>query len=417
MNDRKLRQDGFGTGFLQIEVYGVNIADPIDDAFIEIIEVNNQSNLTVLHTDKTGRTQIVSILAPALINSMEPTSTRPFSTCDLRIEKEGYVDVYISGVQIFPESVANQAVFLTKTTPDMMPKLIDIQDPVLWGDFPAKIPEDPVKELTGFTGLVVLPEVIIPEYIVVHEGVPDDTTGTNHKVLFKDYIKNVASCEIYSNWPEQTLRANILAIISFALNRVYTEWYRSKGYNFTITNTTSHDQAFDFGRNIFNEISVVVDDLFNSFITKPDIQQPLLAQYCDGKESTCPNWLSQWGSKYLGDQGENALTILRKYYGQEVYLDQAAKVEGIPESFVNNLSVGSTGNEVRVLQEQLNQISTHYPLIEKVKETGAFDEQTKRSVEIFQEVFSLPVTGIVDRSTWYNVSRIFVAVTKMAEIT
>jgi len=231
------------------------------------------------------------------------------------------------------------------------------------------------------------------------------------------YIKNVACCEIYATWPEQTLRANIYAIISLTLNRVFTEWYRGQGYDFTITNSTQFDQAFTHGRNIFVEISKVVDDIFNTYITRPDIRQPLFAQYNDGKRSNNPGWLSQWGSKDLGDQGYAALDILKRYYGYNIYLTQAEKVTGVPTSYPGvALRLGSTGENVRVIQEQLNRISNNYPAIPKVKVDGVFGEGTEKAVKEFQKVFRLTQDGVVGKATWFRISHIYVAVTRMAEL-
>ena len=234
---------------------------------------------------------------------------------------------------------------------------------------------------------------------------------------FKDYIKNVACSEIYSTWPDATLRANVLAIISFVLNRVFTEWYRGKGYDFTITSSTAYDHAFVYGRNIYKSISIVVDEMFNTYITKFGIRQPLLAQYCDGKKVSCPNWMSQWGSKYLGDQGYNAINILRRYYGQDIYLEQARKVSGIPASYPGVvLQVGSRGKDVRTIQNQLLTISRNYPAIPKLKVDGIFGNMTRQAVQIFQQVFYLPASGLVDFPTWYKISNIYVAVAKLAEL-
>jgi len=231
------------------------------------------------------------------------------------------------------------------------------------------------------------------------------------------FTKNVASSEIYATWPDATIRSNVLAIISFTLNRVFTEWYRNKGYNFTITSSTAYDHAFFYGRNIFTNISQIVDEMFTTYITRPGIRQPLLAQYCDGRQSQCPNWMTQWGSKDLGDQGYTATQILRHYYGSEVYLSQAVKVAGIPSSFPNtNLQVGSRGNDVRKIQEQLNAIANNYPAIPKIRVDGVFGPQTDASVKKFQEVFRMPASGIVDFPTWYRISDIYVAVTRMAEL-
>ena len=233
---------------------------------------------------------------------------------------------------------------------------------------------------------------------------------------FKDYIKNVASCEIYPTWPVETLEANILAIISFTLNRVYTEWYRGKGYDFTITNSTAYDQAFVYGRNVFSEISEIVDYLFTTYITKPNIRQPLFTQYCNGKNVTCPGWLSQWGSKYLGDEGLDAVEILRRYYGSEIYLTSAEQVAGVPVSYPGYvLRDGVTGNYVRTIQEQLNAISDNYPAIPKLRVDGIYGPLTAGAVAKFQEIFDLPESSEVDFATWYQISNIYVAVERLAE--
>ena len=297
------------------------------------------------------------------------------------------------------------------------PETISIQDNTLWGDFPPKIYENEIKELPPGTGFVVLPEVVVPEFIVVHAGHPTNTSAPQYWVPFKEYIKNVASGEIYANWPEETLRANILAIMSFTLNRVFTEWYRNQGYNFTITSTTALDQSYSHGRNIFTEISNVVDSLFTTYITRPNIRQPLFAQYCDGRRVTCPNWLNQWGSKYLGDQGHDAVSILRNYYGSDIYLMNANKVAGVPSSYPGTaLQTGATGPNVRTIQEQLNAISNNFPAIPKIRVDGDFGEETRNAVMAFQRIFNMPQSGIVDFSTWYRISHIYVAVTGLAKL-
>lgn len=264
---------------------------------------------------------------------------------------------------------------------------------------------------------MVLPNPVVPEFIIVHDGRPNDTSAPNYWIPFADYIKNVASSEIYANWPQSTIKANVLAILSFTLNRVYTEWYRGQGYNFTITSSTAYDHAFSYGRNIFAEIATVVDDIFTSFVTRPGIRQPLLTQYCDGKSVVCPNWMTQWGSKSLGDQGYTAIDILKSFYGYDIYLMQAQKVQGVPSSYPGTaLQMGSLGEDVRVIQEQLNTISNNYPKINKVRVDGVFGEETRRAVVTFQEIFRLSADGIVGFSTWYTISHIYVAVTRMAEL-
>ena len=263
----------------------------------------------------------------------------------------------------------------------------------------------------------MLPQPVVPEYIVVHQGSPNDASAPNYKVDYKEYIKNVASCEIYSTWPETTIRANVFCIISFTLNRIYTEWYRGKGKNFDITSSTAYDHAFNYGRNIYDSISAIVDEIFSTYVRRIGNKQPLLTQYCDGKNVKCPEWLSQWGSKYLGDQGKLPYEILMYYYGNDIELVTAEKVEGSPQSYPGyDLTIGSTGEPVRTIQEQLNRIARNYPLIPKVAQDGVFGETTAEAVRTFQGIFSLPKTGVVDYATWYKISDVYVGVTRIAEL-
>ncbi len=407
-----------GRGRLQVTVFMQGIGDPAENATVRITHIGEEKVIEEIITDSSGQTPILNLAAPPVEFSLLPDQPyQPFSEYDVYVSMDGYDTVLVNGVQIFPNTIAYQDVQLVFNENESDEKvIISIQDPVLWGNFPPKIPEDAVKKLPESKGFVVLPKPVVPSIIVVHDGVPTNAAAKNYYVPFKDYIKNVASCEIYATWPEATIRANVLAIISLTLNRVYTEWYRSQGYSFTITNSTAFDQAFSYGRNIFEEISVVVDDVFTTFITKPGIRQPLFTQYCDGQNSTCPTWMSQWGSKDLGEQGYNSIDILKTYYGPEIFLMQAEKVEGVPSSFPGRvLQVGSTGQDVRTVQHQLNTISKNYPAIPKVKEDGVYGESTEAAVQKFQEVFQLPTSGMVDFATWYRLSFIYVAVTKIAE--
>lgn len=407
-----------GEGQLHISVFDNNESRPMSNADVKITPRGDTSIvLDELTTDDSGETDTVNLAAPNISLSQNPeTEERPYSEYDLIVTAPNRAQTIIEGVQILPNSIANQNVFLSTRAMTAQQNVVQIEDNTLWGVFPPKIPEDEVKELPAGEGFVVLPEVVIPEYIVVHTGQPENTSAPNYWVQFKDYIKNVASCEIYANWPEETLKANVLSIISFTLNRVYTEWYRNKGYNFTITNSTAFDQAFNYGRNIFDEISNVVDSIFNTYITRPGIRQPLFTQYCDGQRVTCPNWLSQWGSKYLGDQGYDAVSILRNYYGSDIYLMGAESVAGVPSSFPGTaLQTGSSGPAVRTIQEQLNAISNNYPAIPKSRVDGVFGEGTRDAVLAFQKIFKIPQSGIVDFATWYRISDIYVAVARLAE--
>jgi hypothetical protein len=281
------------------------------------------------------------------------------------------------------------------------------------GSYPPKIPEEPLEPKDSR----VLPKVIIPEYVVVHDGVPTNTGAANYTVPYTDYIKNVACCEIYSTWPKETIKANVLAINSITLNRIYTEWYPSKGYNFTITSSTQYDQKFVYGRTIFDPISKVVDEVFTQYIARNGTTYPFFAQYCDGKIVNRANWLSQWGSEELGRKGYTALQILNYYYGNQVHIENATQVEGLPSSFPGyNLEIGACGQDIQKLQNELNVIRGNYPAIPVINQPdGNYDTQTQNSVKAFQKAFGLAQTGIVDYATWYKISAIYVAVAKLMQ--
>ena len=398
-----------GRGLLQAAVYLAGIGRPAEGAAVRVFDPNTGRLLQEVRTDAEGQIPILTLDAPPPENAQQPDLPRPFNQYNLTVELAGYEQAAVTNVQIFPSATAVQRVFLTPLYADIL-----IPYPTLWGDFPPKIPESEVKKLPFPDNLAVLPQPVVPGLVVVHAGVPDDASAPNYTVPFKDYIKNVASSEIYSTWPAEALRANILAIQSFTLSRVFTEWYRNKGYDFTVTSSTAYDQAFTYGRNIFEVISDLVDELFTTYISRADILQPLFTQYCDGYRVQRDGWLSQWGSRDLGEQGYTALQILKNYYGYDILLKQAEKVEGIPLSFPGVLSVGSSGDAVRTIQMQLNAISKNYPLIPRVAEDGLYGEATAQAVKTFQQVFSLPVTGSVNFPTWYAISDVYTAVSNLA---
>ena len=382
---------------------------------------NNQSvtnKTTNLITDSSGITPTVDLEAPPLEYSQEPTNNLPYSLYDVIVEREGFNQVSIRGVQVFPESTALQQVNLEEQgNRASRAAIITILPNTLNGNFPAKIPEDPDKPLPPPTSGVVLPKPVVPEFITVHQGSPNDNSAPNYRVGYKEYIKNVASCEIYSTWPESTIRANIFCIISFTLNRIYTEWYRGKGKNFDITSSTAYDHAFNYGRNIYDSISAVVDEIFSTYIRRIGRKQPLLTQYCDGKNVTCPQWLSQWGSKSLGDQGYVPYDILTYYYGNDIELTTAEQVSGSPSSYPGyDLTIGASGEPVSQTQDFLNRIAQNYPLIPRVAVDGVYGQSTAEAVRVFQGIFNLPQTGVVDYATWYQISNIYVGVTRIAEL-
>ena len=257
---------------------------------------------------------------------------------------------------------------------------------------------------------------VIPESITVHLGAPD-APAENVTVSFVDYIKNVASSEIYPTWPENALRANIYAQISFALNRIYTEYYRSRGYGFDITNSTAVDQSFVYGRDIFDNIGEIVDEIFNDYIARQGFIEPLFALYCDGVRTTCAG-LSQWGSVDLAEQGYIPYDILRYYYGNNINIVKDAPIENISASFPGvPLRLGSAGNDVRTVQTRLNRISANYPAIPKISAAdGIFGTETENAVLEFQRIFSLTQDGIVGKATWYRIQSIYNAVKKLNEL-
>ena len=286
----------------------------------------------------------------------------------------------------------------------------------LFYEYPPKIEEAEIKPINE-NGEIVLSKVVVPEYIVVHDGPVNDSAAGNYYVRYKDYIKNVASSEIYATWPDDTIRANILAIMSFTLNRVYTEWYRNKGFDFTITSSTAFDHKWIPERNIFEPISVIVDELFADYLSRPNVRQPILTQYCDGRRVSCPNWLTQWGSKSLGEQGFSPIEILRYYYGDDMYINTAEQISGIPASWPGyDLKIGATGDKVRQLQEQLDAISSVYTAIPDISPDGIYGPATAEAVRKFQSIFGLPQTGVVDFATWYKISHIYVGITRIAEL-
>ena len=262
-----------------------------------------------------------------------------------------------------------------------------------------------------------MPTVIpfVPENITVHLAGPD-TPAANVTLPFADYVKNVASSEIYPTWEESALRANILAIVSYALNRVYTEFYRSRGYDFDITNNTAYDQAFVNGRGYFDNVSRIVDSLFNDYLRRPGFVEPLAAKFCNGTTVTCEG-LSQWGSQNLARQGFNSTQILRNYYGN-VEIVNDAPIRGITSSYPGTpLRRGSTGAYVVVVQTMLNRIGQNYPAIPKVGTVdGIFGSRTENAVRAFQQIFGLTADGIVGKATWYAMVRLYTAVTRLSEL-
>lgn len=404
-------------GKLKVSLVEGGTARPIPGATVEIARTGEPDRtLESLVTDSPGQTESIELEAPPLEYSMEPVEEQPYSEYNVKIQADGFEPLLVSGVQVFSGQLALQNQGLVGTGKGDY-EILAIGPHTLFGEYPPKIAESEIKDISA-TGKVVLSRVVIPEYVVVHDGAITDNTAADYYVLYKDYIKNVASCEIYSTWPTETLRANILAIMSFTLNRVYTEWYRNKSYDFTITSLTAYDQKWIHGKTVYESISQVVDSIFNCYLSRPDVTQPILAQYCDGRQVSCPNRMSQWGSKSLGDEGFSAEEILRYYYGNDIYINTAEMISGIPSSWPGTvLTIGSSGDKVRQMQAQLNTIAGDYPAMPVIKVDGIYGSATADAVETFQRIFNLPVTGQVDFATWYKISQIYVGVSKIAELT
>lgn len=294
-------------GEFQVSVRENAAFKPIENATVAIKKSGtNAETIETLTTDDSGQTMTIELETPPVDLSLDrDNEIKPYAEYTVEVTSEGYAPTIIENSQLLATQKALQGVEMTsEATAQALSRryrhyrqedVISILPHTLYKEYPPKIPEDPVKELPDEgSGFIVLDSVVVPEYVIVHDGDPFDSSAPNYYVQFKDYITNVASSEIYATWPDQSITANILAILSFTMNRVYTEWYRAKGMDFTITSSTAYDHKFIYGRNIFENLSRIVDTIFTNYITKPGIKQPLLTQYCDGKMVQCPGWMSLW---------------------------------------------------------------------------------------------------------------------------
>lgn len=392
-------------GYLLVNVYCDTIANPVEGAVVKVLKDNNE--IAIEKTNEDGQTNKITLETVDKSYSLEDQNlVRPYETYDVEVSALGLTPTKINGVQIFDGETSIQNIYVTSIDENSEDVESTITPNTLWKN------ESPNLIEESDNSTFVLDKVIIPEKIIVHDGIPSNTTAPNYAVPFVDYVKNVASSEIYSTWPTETIKANVLAIISYALNRVYTEWYRSKGYDFMITSTTSYDQKYTHNGTIFESIAKVVDEVFDDYIRQDFRPEPLLAHY---KSNTSePGNLSQWGSKDLGDKGYNYLEILKYYYGNNINIAQAEVVQESPYSYTKELKEGDCSKDVYKLQNTLNYIRGSYPGIPIIENpTGLFDSNTTKAVKVFQKVFGLSQTGIVDYKTWYKISYILIAVTKM----
>lgn len=407
-------------GALQVDVVSAENNFPIQDAQVSIAyEGEPERTVEEVTTNLSGQTEEVRLPAPPLEYSLSPGDVRPYSEYTVRVRARGFAEVVISGTEILPDALAIQPVRMTPIPDETGPDTpILIPDHTLYGEYPPKIAEAEVKPVAE-TGEIVLSRVVVPQTVVVHDGAPTDASAPNYYVPYRDYIKNVASSEIYATWPRASITANVLAIMSFTLNRVYTEWYRNQGYDFTITSSTAFDHKWIYGRNIYESISEIVDEIFDNYLSRPDVRQPILTQYCDGRRVSCreKGWMTQWGSCDLGERGYSPIEILRYFYGDTMYINTAEQISGIPASWPGyDLTIGASGEKVRQVQEQLDAIATVYTAIPHIAPDGIYGPATAAAVREFQSIFGLPVTGVIDFRTWYKISHIYVGITRIAEL-
>ena len=408
-------------GYLQVDVVSDANSFPVQDADIVVARTEEPDEIIEeTRTNSSGQTENLPLDAPPLELSLSPEETeRPYAEYTIRITAPGFEPFVVSGTEVLADVTAIQGIRLrplSNASAGEQTETVTIPDHTLYGDYLPKIAESEIKPVIE-TGEIVLSRVVVPQTVVVHDGVPTNTSAANYYVPYRDYIKNVASSEIYATWPRSTIVANVLAIMSFTLNRVYTEWYRNQGYDFTITSSTAYDHKWIYGRNIFESISVVVDDIFDNYLSRPGVKQPILTQYCDGRKVRCPGWMTQWGSCELGEAGYSPIEILRNFYGDDMYINTAEQISGIPASWPGyDLKIGAIGDKVRQLQEQLDAISSVYTAIPDISPDGIYGPATAEAVRKFQSIFGLPQTGVVDFATWYKISHIYVGITRIAEL-
>ena len=407
-------------GSLQIQAVRSDNRFPIQNATVSLSIPDTPDQIVEqTTTDASGQTEALRLSAPPLEYSLTPGSPQPYANYNIRITASGFKSVTIHGCEVLPDAFAIQPVQMEpEDDPAPQENPVVIPDHTLYGTYPPKIAETEIQPINE-SGEIVLSRVVVPQTIVVHDGAPTDSSARDYYVPYRDYIKNVASSEIYATWPQAAITANVLAIMSFTLNRVYTEHYRNRGYDFTITSSTAFDHKWIYGRNIYESISVIVDEIFDNYLSRPGVKQPILTQYCDGRQVQClqRGWMTQWGSCDLGERGYNPIQILRRFYGDSIYINTAEEISGIPASWPGyDLTIGSSGQKVQQLQEQLDAIATVYSAIPRVSTDGIYGPGTAESVSRFQSIFGLPQTGVVDFATWYKISHIYVGVSGIGEL-
>lgn len=403
-------------GYLQIQVRTAHEAVPLNNAQIQI-QAAAGNTLYNLWTDENGDTPVVSLETIDKSFSQNPYyNGTPFTGYHVLAEASGFDSLFVTDIPVFDGETAVLPVTLT---PMQQMQRTPVTKEIFIGK-PAAAMNDAVEQkgtvIDPHTEPYVLRQVVIPDPITVHLGAPG-SSASNVQVSFPDYVKNVASSEIYPTWPAAALTANIYAIITFALNRVYTEWYKARGYSFDITNSTAYDQYFVYGRPIYESISRIVDQIFNQYVRRQGQNAPYFTSFCNGTTATCQG-LSQWGTVTLADQGLTPIQILRSYYPDDIEIVETNIITGIVNSYPGvPLRTGSTGLDVQTIQTYLARIRRNYPAIPAITdEAGVFGDSTRAAVVKFQNVFNLAPDGIVGRSTWYKISSLYTAIARLAEL-
>jgi peptidoglycan hydrolase-like protein with peptidoglycan-binding domain len=398
-----------GTGTLIVEARTADEALPISGAHV-VIRDQNRNVLAEFTTDANGQTEVFSYPAPDKEHTLDPHDTSEhYSTVEVLISKPGFVTIDVDHVQIYDE--------IDSILPVHMHPVAEGWPAIEYYDIPPPAIETAAARNSPEPLHYALNEVIIPDTITVQLGRPNDPLRTL-RVPFSEYIKNVTASEIYPTWPRNSLIANIHAIVSFTLNRVYTEWYRSRGFPFDITNSTQFDMAFVPNRGLFQNVNQLVDEYFNTYARRIGHRNPFFTEFCSGTTATCPG-MSQWGTVALANQGLTPLQILRRYYPSDLELVESTNFQSITESYPGTaMREGSSGANIKRMQDFLNRIRVNYPLIPQIPNpNGYFGPETTAAVRTFQQIFRMHADGIIGRSTWFRISYIYVAVTKLAELT
>lgn len=400
-------------GYLMIQARTAHEAVPLSGVQIRILNEEGRS-VYELTTDESGETQAIPLetLSRDFSQNQYYTGT-PYLSYDVYARAAGFNSAYISDIPIFD---GETAVLPLTLLPMQETQRSPMQAEISIGKPAVAMNDERHQEGSTAASPYILRQVVIPNPITVHLGAPG-SNASNVWVSFPDYVKNVASSEIYPTWPDAALRANIYAIITFALNRVYTEWYRSRGYDYDITNSTAYDQYFIYGRPIYDSISRIVDEIFNEYVRRSGQDSPYFTSFCNGTTATCQG-LSQWGTVTLANQGLAPLQILRSYYPRDIEIAETNIITGVLSSYPGTpLKAGSRGLNVQTIQTYLNRIRRNYPAIPAITdEAGVFGNSTRAAVTKFQSIFNLAADGIVGKATWYKISSIYAGITRLAEL-